>query len=554
FIKRSLSFGSGDFNPHWFHKPAFLMYLLFFEYGILFIFGLLFQVWSSISDYAVSFIINPGPFILVGRLTVTFFSLLCIGVIYITGIRNFTKTTAIFGAILFTLSFGQVIISQDVKADIPSTFFSLLSCFFLLEFLTNRHRKHLILAAIFAGVGTATKTYPYVMVPVITLTLLWVNWWSSIPIKQKMIRFSTQFSLTLFFFYFSFFLCSPFNFLDPLGRQSTFGSIIRLLRKVHILKRIPSPDDFIGEQMSRPMAILDYFQQILKPGGMGVLIGCICILGIFFLPWRKSPKIISFFLFPFFLFILSVTINPGYAEVRHQMPIYPFLCLSGGYLTAILWNKSNSVPKIRIIGASMLCIFLLIPILKRGLYISREDTRSLSKTWIESNIPVESKILLDEDGPVLFNSVSQLENILELAKTANPKGQFTTHYDAYTNYQLEAAKMVKTYDIFEIRYPWWRSPETTGKQKYYTEEYDRDMANPLKITGVLNYEEYVNDGYSFAVLNEYRYAKPQFLQYTKFNKLYKDIFKHGKLLKEFTSGGRNPGPTIKIFKILPTCL
>ena len=37
FVKRSVAFGSGDPNPHWFHKPAFLMYLLFVEYGVLFV-------------------------------------------------------------------------------------------------------------------------------------------------------------------------------------------------------------------------------------------------------------------------------------------------------------------------------------------------------------------------------------------------------------------------------------------------------------------------------------------------------------------------------------
>jgi len=30
FMRRAMAMGTGDLDPHWFHKPAFLMYLLAF--------------------------------------------------------------------------------------------------------------------------------------------------------------------------------------------------------------------------------------------------------------------------------------------------------------------------------------------------------------------------------------------------------------------------------------------------------------------------------------------------------------------------------------------
>ena len=42
FIKRSMALGAGDLNPHWFHKPAFLMYMFAFFYGIYYLVGALF--------------------------------------------------------------------------------------------------------------------------------------------------------------------------------------------------------------------------------------------------------------------------------------------------------------------------------------------------------------------------------------------------------------------------------------------------------------------------------------------------------------------------------
>ena len=85
FVKRALSFGSFDFNPHWFHKPAFFMYVLFFEYGIYFLFGKLAGLWNTVSDFATTYIVQPGPFYLIGRLTSAFFSLATIYLVFRIG-------------------------------------------------------------------------------------------------------------------------------------------------------------------------------------------------------------------------------------------------------------------------------------------------------------------------------------------------------------------------------------------------------------------------------------------------------------------------------------
>ncbi len=40
FMKRSMAMGTGDLNPHWFHKPALFMYLWLFSYGLYFLVGM----------------------------------------------------------------------------------------------------------------------------------------------------------------------------------------------------------------------------------------------------------------------------------------------------------------------------------------------------------------------------------------------------------------------------------------------------------------------------------------------------------------------------------
>ena len=141
FVKRALSFGSGDLNPHWFHKPAFFMYLLFFEYGLYFVFGKLVGFWQSIDEFAVSFVKNPGQFYLIGRLTLVAFSIGTIVVTFLIGERHFRGQTGLFGALLLALSYGLVAASQNVKADIPAIFFASFSTFCLLNYIETRHQK-----------------------------------------------------------------------------------------------------------------------------------------------------------------------------------------------------------------------------------------------------------------------------------------------------------------------------------------------------------------------------------------------------------------------------
>ena len=81
FVKRSLAFGSGDLNPHWYHKPAFFMYALFFEYGVYFLFGKVVGWWSSPTAFAHHYFEDPGMFYALGRATA---SLAGVGVVLVT--------------------------------------------------------------------------------------------------------------------------------------------------------------------------------------------------------------------------------------------------------------------------------------------------------------------------------------------------------------------------------------------------------------------------------------------------------------------------------------
>ena len=235
FVKRALSFGSFDFNPHWFHKPAFYMYLLFFEYSVYFLIGKCVNLWGSVSDFAVSYVLNPGPFYIIGRLSTTLFGLFSLFMVYLTGKKFFSKTSGTIGALLLALSCAHVASCQDVKADIPASFFAILSMYFLLSSFSSSQKNTLLLSAAAAGLGAATKVYPIVMLIPLFLAILLLGKGNSEPLKKKLMTIIGWSTLAFATFWLSYFLGSPFSFLDPLGRESVFGHALYTFQKILLL-------------------------------------------------------------------------------------------------------------------------------------------------------------------------------------------------------------------------------------------------------------------------------------------------------------------------------
>lgn len=560
FVKRALSFGTFDFNPHWFHKPAFYMYLLFFEYGMFFIFGKLMNIWNSVSEFATFYILNPGPFYLIGRLTTTAFGVGTVWLVYRSGERHFKKSVGLIGALLLALSSGHVMACRDVKADIPATFFAFASMYFLLSFLTEKKSRDLLYAAALAGLGTATKYYPIVMLLPIVGSII------GIAINHhdefiKKVKYVISFSiLAVSTFWMVHFVSAPYNFLDPLGCKATFKGISRLTKKLFVVLEInevsASKNDFISQPLNFFEGLSDYFQVFLATNGTGFIIGVFALIGFFALLARnRTCSRVIFLSYPFIFFLTSVFVYPGYAQPRHQLPIYPFLAVAGGYF--IVQLAGTTFLRKKVIYGTMLVLLCwpLIDNIQQSLYIAKIDTRNLAKDWIEDNIPADSKLLIDENGVKLLTSKSVILDKIAKTKNADPNGQFTAHFDRYLGYQLQAAEKEKTYSIDEIRFPWWRESWDGEQKQLLDSDYDRDMGNPLKEVGVNSYQYYVDNGYKYAIVHsdEYKaYFKPhseKAQKYPSFAQFYYDLFKHGFLIKEFLpQDGNRPGPVVKIFK------
>jgi len=556
FVNRAVSFGSGDMNPHWFHKPAFFMYLLYFEYGFYFIIGKIMGLFGSVNDFAISFFRSKGPFLLIARFTVTLFGVGTVLVTYFVGRDGFDKKTGLIAALFMALVFGHVSSSQVVKADVPSAFFTVLAFYYILKMYSTGRLKYYILSGALIGLGMATKYYSIVLLPTVFIAhfLYWNK--SDRASGKNPLNWAIVSSMAAFIIVF--FLASPYNFLDPLGFEQTF---VRPVSKILDLQGKMS-DEFLRRTRVEVQnfvflkSLKNYILTLVNSEAMGEL-GIIAVFGIIVMIFRLSSQKIMFLSFPIIFILISNKMQPFYSESRHMNVIYPFMAVFGAYVTNRLLERLSTDRKAKWIIITVVLIIVAFPfyrIIKHDFLMIHSDARTLAKKWIETNIPVSTKILLEENSVKLSPDRNYYEELVLRARNS-AKGQFTAHAEMEYEYSMKALPKI-TYDITYIRFPWWQEKEINPGIHYALSEIDKDMGNPLKPVGIMPYHYYGDHGYSYVIVSSNKYDK--FFEensdlsdrFPSFHRFYNDLFEKARLIKEFVPDNRRSrGPAVKIFAL-----
>jgi hypothetical protein len=517
---------------------------------VLFLVGKVAGLWGGVGDFAVRYILDPTAFYLVGRLTTMAFSLGTLWLVFRMGERWLGRGTGLAAAMVFAVLPGVVTASQHVKEDVPSMFFATLSLFYVFRHVEDRRTRSLALAAVAAGASAATKAYGMaLLVPIGAALLLGAG---RPPLRRALLLGAAAFGL----FWLAHFAFAPFSFLDPLGRESTFGRILALVSRfgeiLGVASPEPLPDEFLGRQTGLLAGFADYVHVLVSPQGMGISAAIAALFGLLLLALRGGTPGRILVGYTILFAIVSVILYPGYASPRHQTPVYPTLCLASGAAVLLGWRRLPAVAA-GLVTAGILA-FPAAAVAARAVEVTKEDTRNVAKLWIEKHVPAGTLVLADENGPPLLVSTREIHAAMERASSPDAVSGMARHYGQYLEMQARAARRGVTYDLHEIRVAWWRPSEAA--EEYLTSDYDRDMANPLRPVGVRTYDEYVRRGFRYAVVHSSQYE--QFLapdgasRWPSYARLYTDLFRHGELVQEFSpEDGRWTGPTVRVIRFVP---
>jgi len=325
----------------------------------------------------------------------------------------------------------------------------------------------------------------------------------------------------------TFFIFSPFCFLDFPKFWADFQGIAR-----HMRVGVYSTGG--GSQWGNYLSLF-YRDHLYYASSRWTTIGILYLVGVVWALRRHGRR--ELVLLSYSLVYFLMVANFGVCNPRYIIPVFPGLAVLAGAAIAFLWKRSGEFKPGRaviMVSVGILAILPIRNIILNDVMLSRKDTRTEAKEWIENNIPEGSKIAVEWDN----NGTVQLQEINRDIKKkieGYRKGQLKTiHHTAAQmaevhQMRLEAARG-KKYDIIRIG-------EVEGLTPV---PYLYNLAG-LEKSGV-EYLVISSDVYGWFQNSKGREKYPLHAAF------YDRIFRELKPLKVIRPENQ-PGPTMKIYKI-----
>jgi asparagine N-glycosylation enzyme membrane subunit Stt3 len=152
--------GTADFKYYGYGHGALFSMVLFFAYGVLFLFEIIFGLIRSKQDFFFQYVSNPRMIFLTAHFVVIFFSAASIALTYFIGKKLFNNKVGLIASLLFSLSFINIQMSSLIKEDSLALSMLLLGCYFAASILMSDNRPvklWFVLAGFFMGLAAAAK-------------------------------------------------------------------------------------------------------------------------------------------------------------------------------------------------------------------------------------------------------------------------------------------------------------------------------------------------------------------------------------------------------------
>ncbi|MBU1061152.1 MAG: glycosyltransferase family 39 protein [Candidatus Omnitrophica bacterium] len=412
FVEQALRYGKGTLEPFGFVHGSFLSYILFFEYAIYFLINLIIGRMIQPIDLLQEYILNPTLFFMIGRLTVVFFSMGNLFLVYVIGRKFFSGKTGLVAALFTCVSFYAVFLSHSIKGDIIAGFFILCSFYFVLKALEDRgHFKSLYISALLIGIAISVKYYSFIGIFLILSMLLF-------KVKDGEISFRIFLKLflqSIFIVVFIFLILNPYVLID----FKTFINQMFDLKGTHSI----AYDSY--SRSSWYWSALLFLKE-----GVGPLIFYLYLLSLFAIFSKRRILLCNLYPIPLYAFLCFFK---G-ALPNFLVSTIPFIAISAAFLMVGVINyfvkNKNLYHAVIFFTAILFSLSSLIVSWKYCKLLEGEDTRTIAKRWIESNIKSNSSILVEgaytfnitAGGPPLRENVYTLKKELDEIKKTGASG------------------------------------------------------------------------------------------------------------------------------------
>ncbi len=373
------------------------MAMLSYEHGSLYTYILL-LVWTPLVmalqrglpgsfDFFLVFYQNPLLLEMTGRLVSVLASTGTVLAVYVLAQRLYSRTAGLIAAFFLALTFVHVAESHYMRVYALTALFSTLAIYYCIRIVDNHRIQDYFLGGLFVGLATATQYSVIVLIAPLLIahvTTARREWggsaWSHLLNKPLLIALDTAAVV--------FFLTTPYALIEfPMFAGHMKWFFLSFANHAWV-----SPE-------GQPVWLF-YLTEHLT-GGMGPGLEVVAIVGVLYTVYRHRARDLVLAAFPIVLF---VSLNSGPNFARYVLPIVPLLLISASKLLCDLsdrfalqfrtWERQTALSVV----ACGLVIPSALNIVRFDFWLTQPDTRSLATEWIESNIPSDTKIVIEGGG------------------------------------------------------------------------------------------------------------------------------------------------------------
>jgi hypothetical protein len=458
-VFRALELGSGGFNLDRTGKGGYF-YLLFVEYGFLFVVLKLAGIVESAQDFARYFFRDPSSFYLIGRATTALIGTLNVYLVYRLATRSYAIGAGILAAIFIAFDFLNTQHSHYVTVDVPMTCLATAALLFAVKIVTGGRRRDYLAAAFFAALATTTK------IPAILLLI----------------------PLIIAHFY---------HVRQEVGRRTFFLNrdlwwaagifvVVLTITNPGLLVKLPFWQMFSGTEGAsigvteqdfedvmlgvRPNLFVYYWDGFVDSMGWPLLL--LSIAGSLYALWKRTPTDVMLVSFAAVWYLVFCTTDSHLYYPRYMLPVIVVLTIFAGRVLYDAWLRIERliVPKhaVAVVAIATLIISPVYATIQNNILLIQDDTRTVAKEWFEENVPAGSKVLIEgltieptRQTVPLHNSGDNLRKIREHYKSVGDRGKVT-----YLDFKLQVIPE-PTYDLELMKHEYLESFEhykATGVQ------------------------------------------------------------------------------------------
>ncbi len=418
YVATAVKLGRGILNNPPF-APVGLANILFLEYGAYFLISRLSGWVGSAAEFEANYRFDPSFFFYLARLTSAFLGTLTVGLVYRLGNSLFGRRGGFIAAVLLATSFLHVRDSHFGVPDIPMAFFTVATTAAALAAHRSGRLRHLIVAGLLAGVAVSVKWTAAPITLVVGMAGLFQAWDQSSPRSWTTVLVSRPVWTAVAATIAGFILSAPQVVINPLPYfieafdQAASGGA----------------GGFNWWQVDTVSGWIFYLKVLYQ--GLGAAVWAAGLAGFLIFSYRmireRDRARFLVLLFPLSYYLIMGITRHYFA--RYSLPLIPFwmLFVTEGFalIFPIFPGRSarHSGEKIRLsLPAALILIALigqpLASALRTNWLLTREDTRTQAKAWIEANIPERSRI-----------AISWETHVPPLSSLRNPDPRSTRIYD-----------------------------------------------------------------------------------------------------------------------------